>query len=108
MKNDKAVGGAGGGPHGAFGRGHEAGDVALAVADSGDIANCAVGITATVVGTLASGVTENDLAILFQISECGFVAMIISVGVRDGDLEDLALLRGGGERRVPLFRPEVH
>src|SRR6267378_1605491 len=88
--------------------GHESGDVALAVADSSDIANGAVGIAGAVVGTVGSCVAKNDLAIFLEVGEGGFVTVVIAIGVRDGDLEDLALLRGVGERSVRLLDADVH
>src|SRR6266403_5577495 len=107
-ENDQAISGAESGFHGALGMGHEAGDVALAVADASDIANCAVWIARAVVGTVGSCVAENYLAVLLELGERGFVAIVVSVGVRDGKLEDLALLRGVGERRVRLLDADVH
>src|SRR5437016_3250949 len=70
--------------------------------------NCTVGIAGLVVGTVGSGVAENDLAVLLKVSEGDFVAVVIAVGMRDGNLEDLALLRGVGERRARLLDADVH
>src|SRR5258708_2775048 len=83
--------------------GHEAGDVALAVADAGDIANGAVGMAGAVIGTVGRRVAKNDLAIFLEVGEGGFVTVVIAIGMRDGKLEDLALLRGVGERRFRLL-----
>jgi hypothetical protein len=69
--------------------------------------NCAVGIAGVVVGTVGSGVAENHLAVLLELSERGFVAIVITVGVSDGDVENLAFLRGVGERRVGLLDADV-
>src|ERR1700674_2832725 len=88
--------------------GHESGDVALAAADSSDIVNCAVGIAGVVVRTVGSCVTENYLAVLFKPGERGFVAIVIAVKMRDGNPEDLTLLRGVGERRVRLLDADMH
>ena len=73
--------------------GHQTGDVALAVADSSDIADCAVGIAGVVVFSVRSGVAENHLAVLLEVSERGFIAIVISVGVRDA-LQLQTSLRG--------------
>src|SRR5438445_7299050 len=95
---------------------HQAGDVALAVADTGDVVNRAVGIASVVSflgsrkatdGTVGRGVTENDLTIVFEVGERGFVAIVSAVGVRDGNLENLALLRGVGKGRVRLLDANV-
>src|SRR5260370_1093901 len=97
--------------------GHESGDIAFAVADSSDIVNCAVGIAGVVsflrsrkatCGTVGSGVAENHLVIFLQVGHSGLVAMVIAVGMRDGNLEDLALLTGVGERCVCLLDANVH
>src|SRR5713226_1076859 len=97
--------------------GHETGYVALAVANAGDVADRAVGIADVVSflysrkvtdGTFGSGVAENDLAIFLEFGERGFVAIVITVGVRDGNLENLALLRGVGKRRIRLLDADVH
>src|SRR2546421_543111 len=60
--------------------GHETGDVALAVADSSDIVHCSVGIAGVIVGTVGSGVAENHLAVLLELSERSLVAEVIAVG----------------------------
>src|SRR5437016_4317848 len=88
--------------------GHETGDVALAVADSSDIVHCSVGIAGVIVGTVGSGVAENHLAVLLELSERSLVAMVIAVRVRDGNLENLAPLGGVGRRRVRLLDTDVH
>src|SRR5713226_1003515 len=93
--------------HGAFGMGHQPGDIALAVADSGDIADRAVGIAGVIVGAIRRRVTKDDLTIFLEGRERGFVAIVVAVAMRDGNLEDLALLRGVGERRVRLFHADV-
>src|SRR5207244_12504495 len=87
--------------------GHETGDVALAVADSSDIVHCSVGIAGVIVGAVGSGVAENHLAVLFELSERSLVAMVIAVRVRDGKLENLARLGGVGRRRVRLLVTDV-
>ena len=84
--------------------GHEAGDVALAIADAGDVVHGAVGIAGGVVGAVGSGVAEEDLVVFFQIGEGGFIAIVIAVAMGDGNLEDLAFLRGVGEGRSSFLR----
>src|SRR5256885_8995384 len=74
--------------------GHETDNVALAVADSCDIVHCSVGIAGGIVGTVGSGVAENHLVVFLQLRERSLVAMVIAVRVRDGNLENLALLGG--------------
>src|SRR6266705_2709213 len=97
--------------------GHEAGDVALAVADSGDIVYCAVGIAGVVSflgsrkatdGTVGSCVAENHLAVLLEVGNRSFVAIVIAVGMRDGNSQDLVLLRAVGERSVRLLDTDVN
>src|SRR5882762_4809011 len=86
---------------------HQPGDIALAVADSGDIVDGAVGIAGIVVRTIGSRVTENHLAIFLEVHKRGSIAIVIAVGVRDGNLEDLSLLRDVGERRVRLLDADM-
>src|SRR5258707_325999 len=106
-ENDQAIGGAESEFHGALGMGHQTGNVAFAVADSGDIVNRAVGIAGVVIRTVGRSVAEYNLTILFEFGHGSFVAIVIAVGVRDGNLEDLSLLRGVGEGRVRLFDADV-
>ena len=87
---------------------HEASDIALAIADSGDIVNRTVGIAGVVIGSVRSGVTKNHLAIFFELRDRSFVASVAAVRMRDGQLEDLALLRGVGKRRVRLLNANVN
>jgi hypothetical protein len=87
---------------------HEAGDVAIPVAKPRDVVDGAVGIARGIIRSVGSRVTKNDLMIFFESCESGFVATVISVGVRDGNLEDLAFLGGIGERRVGLLDADVH
>src|SRR5467141_58296 len=88
--------------------GHESGDVTLAVADSGDIVYCTVGIAGVVVRTVGSCVAENHLAVLLELGKHGVIAVVIAIGVRDGNFEDLAIPRGVGERCVRLLDAHVH
>src|SRR5216683_5387066 len=115
-QNDQAVGRAESGFRGALGMGHEAGDVAFAVADARDIVNCAVGIAGVVsfLGsrkatdrTVGRGVAEDHLLIFLEFGERGFVAGVIAIVVRNGNLQDLALLRGVREGRVRLLDTDV-
>src|SRR5467141_5243026 len=88
--------------------GHESGDVTLAVADSGDIVYCTVGIAGVVVRTVGSCVAENHLAVLLELGKRGVITVVIAIGVRDGNFEDLAIPRGVGERCVRLLDADVH
>src|SRR5712692_2125633 len=87
--------------------GHEAGDVTLAVADSSDIMNCAVGIAGVVVGTVGSGVAENHLAVLLELCKRGFITVVVAIGMRDGNFQDLTFLRGVGEGSIRLLDANV-
>ena len=88
--------------------GHETGDVALAVANSSDIVKGTVRIACRIVCSVRRGVAEDDLAILFEFGERGFVAGVIAIVVRDGNLQDLAVLRRIREGRVGLLDTYVH
>ncbi len=92
---------------GALGMRHQAGDVALAIADAGDIVHRAVGIAGGIVFSVGGRVTEDDLPIFLKIGERGFIAGVVAVGMRDGDFEDLALLRSVSERRIRLLDADV-
>src|SRR6266403_779500 len=107
-ENGQAVSGAECRVHSALGMRHESSDVALAVADSSDIANCAVGIASAVVRTVGSRVAKNDLAIFLEIRERRFVAVIVSIRMCDGKLENLSLLRGVGKWCICLLDANVH
>src|SRR5208337_5039276 len=107
-EDDEAVLGVEAGFHGAFRVGHEAGDVAPAIADAGDVVHGAVGIAGVVVGGVGRGVAEKDLVIFFDGGESGVVAIVVAVAVSDGDFKDLAFFRGVGERGVGFFNANVH
>src|SRR6266849_6203467 len=107
MEYNQAVGGAERRFDGAFGMGHESGDIAPAVADASDIVNGAVGIAGVVVGTIGRRIVENNLMIFFEICERGFVAIVVAVGMRDRNLEDLTFLRSIGEWRARLLDADV-
>src|SRR5260370_14778526 len=90
-ENDQAISGAESGFHGALGMGHQACDVAFAVADSSDIVNCAVGIAGGVsfflggrstADAIRRCVAEDDLAILLEFGGRVFVAGVITIVVR--------------------------
>src|SRR6476659_8368495 len=87
---------------------HEAGDVAFAIADAGDVVHGAVWITGSVVGSLRSGVVKENLTVFLQLGERGIVDVIVAVAVSDGNLEDLALGGGAGEWRVGFFDANMH
>ena len=50
---------------------------------------------------------EKNLAIFFEVGERRFIAIIVAVAVGDGNLEDLAFLRGVGEGGVGVFHTDV-
>jgi len=110
-EEDEAVGGAEGGLDSALGVGHEAEDVAVAVADAGDGVERAIGIGLGIVcsGVAAVGmhVVKNNLVVALEIGERGGVAEIISFHVGDGHFQDLARARGAGEGRVGAFDADV-
>src|SRR5467141_2784501 len=96
---------------------HEASDVALAIANAGDIVNCSIGIAGVVspwcgreatYGAIRRRVAEYYLAIVFKLRECGFIAVVIAIRVRDGNFQNLPLLRSIGKRRVRLFNANVN
>src|SRR5215472_3237205 len=87
---------------------HQAGDVALAVADAGDVVKRAVGIARVIARAIGRGVAENHLAIFFEFSKRSVVDRPVAVGMRDGNLENLALGRGVGERSVGLLDADVN
>src|SRR5260370_8293103 len=88
--------------------GDKAGDVALAAADPGDIADRAVRIAGVVVCSFWVRVAKDDLMIFFQRGEHSIVTSVISVVVRDGNFENLALLRSRREWRVRLLDANVN
>jgi hypothetical protein len=104
----QAVFGVQGGFYGALGMGHEAGDVAFAIADASDVVCGTVGIAGVVVFAVGRGVAEQDLVIFFESGEHGFIAIVIAVAVGDGEFEDLAFLRGVGEGGVGVFYADMH
>src|SRR5216684_7934354 len=107
-ENDQAISGAESGFHGALGMGHEAGDVAFAVADARDIVQGTVGIARRVVCSVRRGVAENDLTIFLEFGEHGFVAGVVAIVVRDGNFQDLAWPRGVGKGRIGLLDADVN
>ena len=88
--------------------GHEAGDVALAVADSGDIVHGTVRIPIRVACSVRRGIAENHLAVLLELRERSFVAGVVAIVVRDWHFQDLALLRGVRKRCVRLLDANVN
>jgi len=87
--------------------GHEAGYVAFAIADAGDVVCGTVGIAGGVVGTIGRGVAEKNLVIFFESGECVRVAIVVAVAVGDGQLQNLAFLCGVGEWRVGVLNADV-
>ncbi len=74
---------------------HHAEHVALFVHDRGDIVERAVGVG-------AFGITEDNLAIAFDLRQRGFVGEIIAVMMGNGAPDDLALRVGAGEIRLGI------
>src|SRR5260370_28498899 len=88
--------------------GDKAGDVALAAADPGDIACRRVVIGGVVGFSFWVRLAKDDLMIFFQRGEHSIVTSVISVVVRDGNFENLALLRSRREWRVRLLDANVN
>jgi len=88
LKMTKPVGGIERGFHGALRMRHQAGDIAFAIADAGDIVHGAVGISGGVIGTVRCRVTEKNLFVLFEFGDGGFVSGVAAVGVRDGNFSE--------------------
>ncbi|OLC85595.1 MAG: hypothetical protein AUH88_06255 [Acidobacteria bacterium 13_1_40CM_4_61_5] len=86
---------------------HEASNVALAVANAGDIVHRAVGIARGIAGSICRGVTENYLSVLLELLERGFVCRVIAVRMRNRNFENLILRGGVRERRVGLLYTDV-
>jgi hypothetical protein len=86
---------------------HEAGYVAFAIADAGDVVHGAVGIAGVVVFAVGRGIAEKNLVIFFERGERGFVAIVVAVTVGDGEFEDLAFSGGVGEGGVGVFDADV-
>src|ERR1700756_2863309 len=89
-KNDQAIARAESQFRGALGMRHQAGDVAFAAADAGDVMHRAIGIAGVIVRAVGRSVPKNHLAILFESCESIFVHVPIPVGVGDGHFENLA------------------
>jgi hypothetical protein len=94
--------------YGAFGMGHQASYVALAIADAGDVVCGAVGIAGVVVIPVGRGVAKKNLVIFLESGKRGFVAIVVAVAVGDGEFENLAFLGGVGEGRVGVFYADMH
>ena len=94
---------------------HQADDVALAIADSGDCGQRAIGIRFAVVfrrhllrpvagrATVGMDVAEHNLVIALEVRERSGVDEIISFHVRDRHFQHLASARGAGEGRVGVL-----
>src|SRR5215472_9206613 len=87
--------------------GHQAGDVPFAVRDASDVVHRAVGSAGVIVRTIGRRIAKNDLAILLEFRERRLVHGPVAIRMRDGNLEDLALSSGVGERRVGLLHANV-
>src|SRR5579884_837498 len=69
LENNQPVSGAEGKLDSAFGMRHEAGDVALGIADAGNMVHGAVWISGGVIGSVRCCVTEENLAIPFKLGQ---------------------------------------
>src|SRR5467141_148495 len=83
-ENDQPIGGVQRGLNRALGVGHQAGHVALPIADAGNVGHRAVGISGGIIRAVRRGVAENDASIFLKFGECAFVAGVVPVAVRDG------------------------
>ena len=108
LENHQSVGGIESRFDGALRMRHQAGNVAFAIANACDVVHRAVGISGGIIRSVRSRVAENDLAIFLEVRERRFVAGVVAVVVRDGNFQDLALLRGVGKRRVGLLDANVN
>ncbi len=94
--------------HRAFRMRHQAHYVAPAIAYAGDIRERAVRIGRRVLAPVRRRVSKHNLFVSLQFGERRFVAIIISVAVRDRNLQHLAGGGRGGKRRVRGFHANVH
>ena len=91
LENHEPIGGVQCRFDGALRMRHQAGHIAFAIADTGDVSHRTIRISARIIGTIRSRVAENDLAIFLQLRERRFVNGVIAVVVRDRNPQDLAL-----------------
>jgi len=92
---------------GALGMRHQTGDIAFATADASDVVHRAIGISCCVIGSVGRRVAEKNLFVLFEVGDVGFVGGVATVGVGDGNFQDLAFARGVRKRRVSLLDANV-
>src|ERR1041385_683853 len=85
--------------------GHHAQDVSFAVADAGDRSRGAVRVRVAGQAAFAVAVTEDDLAIAFQLVERRVVGEVVAFSMSNGCAEDLSLRQLAGERTNP---PRTH
>ena len=85
---------------GAFGMRHQAGHVALFIADAGDVLQRAVRVRA--VGQVSTGVAvlPKDLVVGLELGERFFIGEIAAFAVGDGHAENFSRRNLAGERRV--------
>src|SRR6266478_2714851 len=86
---------------------HQAGHVALVIADSRNVGCRTVGIPGCVIRSLRRRVAKNQLPIFLEVRKCCVVASVIPVAMRDRNLENLALGGGVRKRRIRLLHPDV-
>src|ERR1700684_1276030 len=108
MENDQSIVRAKRRFHGAFRMGHQSHDVAIAIANSGDVAERSIRICRRVLAPVRRGISKHNLMIALEIYERRLIAKIISVAVRDRQAQYLPWLGRGSEGRVVIFNANVH
>src|SRR6266851_5038112 len=83
--------------------GHHAEDVALAVADAGDVAGGAVRIRLARDPSFDVAVSEDDLPIALELVEGRVIGVVVPLAVRDRRAQDVAFGETRRERRVCFF-----
>src|SRR6266851_3073288 len=107
-ENDQPIRGLQRGLNGALRMRHQAGHVALAVANSCNVVERTIGIARGVICAVRSCITEKDLAIFFEVSKRGFVGVVVAVIVGYGDFQHLALQSSVGEGCIGLLDADEH
>src|SRR5579859_7048932 len=97
-ENDQPVGGSQRRFHRALGMRHQSGDVAFPVADARNVVQRTIRIARRIVRSVRCGVAKNYPPGFLQFRKRAFVDGVVAFVVRDGDPQDLSLLRGIGER----------
>lgn len=79
---------------------HQAGHVALFIADAGDVLQRAVGIRAVGQVAVLVAVLPQDLVVGLELRQRFFVGKIAAFAVRDGHAENFSRRNLAGERRI--------